>query len=87
MAAYLSKQTLFVERDVLRSVGMWDASFRSRAPSELLLRLNPVCSILGIPMVTYELALMAGLASTIRCFDNAAPLNSSRCIGHFRRSP
>lgn len=58
--SYLSKQTLFVERDVLRSVGMWDASFRSRVPSELLLRLNPVCSILGIPMVTYELHAHGG---------------------------
>ena len=52
--SFLSKQTLFVERDVLRSIGGFDAAFRSRAPSELFLRLNPVCSLLGLPEVTYR---------------------------------
>jgi hypothetical protein len=52
--SFLSKQTLFVEGDVLRSIGGFDETFRSRAPSELFLRLNPVCSILGVPEITYR---------------------------------
>jgi glycosyltransferase involved in cell wall biosynthesis len=45
--------TLVVERDVLLGVGGWDESFASRQHTELFLRLNPVCSLQGVPEVTY----------------------------------
>lgn len=54
-SSYNTKQTLVVEREVLRQIGGWDEAFRSRVHSELFLRLNPVCSILGLPVVTYQL--------------------------------
>ena len=53
--SYNTKQTLVVECKVLRQIGGWDEAFRSRVHSELFLRLNPVCSILGLPVVTYQL--------------------------------
>jgi hypothetical protein len=46
---------LVVERKVLYQIGGWDETFRSRVHSELFLRLNPACSILGLPIVTYQL--------------------------------
>lgn len=53
--SYNTKQTLVVEREVLHKIGGWDNTFRSRVHSELFLRLNPVCSILGLPIITYQL--------------------------------
>jgi glycosyltransferase involved in cell wall biosynthesis len=53
--SYNSKQTLVVEREVLQKIGGWDQEMRSRVHSELFLRLNPACSIIGIPVITYQL--------------------------------
>lgn len=53
--SFLSKQTMVVEREVLLNIGGFDESFPSRIHTELFLRLNPVCSILGLPVVTYRL--------------------------------
>lgn len=53
--SFISKQTLVVERDVLLSIGGYDETFLSRVHTELFLRLNPVCSILGIDNITYRL--------------------------------
>lgn len=53
--SYNTKQTLVVEREVIRLLGGWDETFRSRVHSELFLRLNPVCSLLGLQVVTYQL--------------------------------
>jgi glycosyltransferase involved in cell wall biosynthesis len=53
--SYNTKQTLVVEREVIRKIGGWDESFRSRVHTDLFLRLNPVCSLLGLPIVTYQL--------------------------------
>ena len=53
--SFLCKQTMVVERDVLLEIGGFDESFRSRVHSELFLRLNQVCSILGLPEITYKL--------------------------------
>lgn len=53
--SFNAKQTLVVETAVLRGIGGWDESFRSRTVTELFLRLNPVCSLLGIDEVTYHL--------------------------------
>lgn len=53
--SFLTKQSLLVEAAVLSSIGGFDASLRSRVHSELFLRLNPVCSLLGIDTVTYRL--------------------------------
>lgn len=53
--SFLSKQTLVIEKEVFLAVGGFDESFTSRETTELFLRLNPVCSILGIPQITYRL--------------------------------
>lgn len=58
--SFLTKQTLVVERDLLLSIGGFDEAFQSRVHSELFLRLNPVCSLLGLPFVTYQLAAHEG---------------------------
>lgn len=52
--SFLSKQTLVVEREVLHKIGGYDEAFSSREHTEMFLRLNPVCSILGLPIVTYR---------------------------------
>jgi glycosyltransferase involved in cell wall biosynthesis len=53
--SFLSKQTLVVERELILEIGGYDESFSSRVHTEIFLRLNPVCSILGVPTVTYQL--------------------------------
>ncbi|GAA3972908.1 glycosyltransferase family 2 protein [Allohahella marinimesophila] len=53
--SFISKQTLVVERDLLLEIGGYDEDFRSRVHTEMFLRLNAVCSILGIPRLTYQL--------------------------------
>jgi hypothetical protein len=58
--SYNTKQTLVVEREVILQMGGWDEAFRSRVHTELFLRLNPVCSILGLPVVTYQLYVHPG---------------------------
>lgn len=54
-ASFLSKQTLVIERELLLSLGGYDESFRSREHTELFLRLNPACSLMGLAVVTYRL--------------------------------
>lgn len=58
--SFISKQTLVVERTVFLSIGGYDENFQSRVHTEFFLRLNPVCSILGIPDPTYRLISHAG---------------------------
>jgi glycosyltransferase involved in cell wall biosynthesis len=58
--SFFSKQTLVVERNVLLGIGGFDESFTSLTYSEMFLRLNPVCSILGLPVVTYRQFLHKG---------------------------
>ena len=58
--SYLSKQTLIVERELLLEIGGYDETFTSRVHTEMFLRLNPVCSILGLPTVTYQLTAHEG---------------------------
>lgn len=53
--SFLSKQTLVVEKEVFLSIGGFDESFVSRETTELFFRLSTVCSILGIPQITYKL--------------------------------
>ena len=53
--SFASKQTLVVERQVLLDIGGFDESFTSRVHTELFLRLNAVCSLVGISEVTYRL--------------------------------
>ncbi|WP_299958618.1 glycosyltransferase family 2 protein [uncultured Modestobacter sp.] len=52
--SFALKSTLVVERAVLQEIGGWDESFRSRVQTELFLRLNPACSLLGLPTATYR---------------------------------
>ena len=54
-ASHLTKQSLVVEAEVLRSVGGFDESLSPRAWSDLFLRLNPVCSIEAVPVTGYLL--------------------------------
>ena len=58
--SYFTKQTLVVERDVILQIGGWDESLKSRVTTDLFLRLNPVCSIIGLPVVTYQLTAHEG---------------------------
>lgn len=58
--SYLTKQTLVVERQVVLDIGGWDEQFRSRVHSEFFLRLNPVCTLIGLPTVTYQLYSHSG---------------------------
>lgn len=53
--SYLTKQTLVVERELVLEIGGWDEQFRSRVHSDFFLRLNPVCTLIGLPVVTYQL--------------------------------
>jgi glycosyltransferase involved in cell wall biosynthesis len=47
--------TLLVPRDVLESLGGFDELLRSWVHAELFLRLNPTCSLQGVPLVTYRI--------------------------------
>ncbi len=58
--SYNTKQTLVVDRKLVLSLGGFDPAFRSRVHSELFLRLNPVCSLVGVPEVTYRLRKHSG---------------------------
>lgn len=53
--SFNTKQTMVIEREVLLSIGGFDETFTSRVHTELFLRLNRVCSLLGLPTVTYRL--------------------------------
>jgi len=53
--SYNTKQTLVVERDVINQIGGWDESFSSRVHTELFLRLNLVCTLIGLSVPTYQL--------------------------------
>ena len=53
--SFHTKQTLVVERDLAWKIGGWDETFRSRVHSEFFLRLNPQCTLIGLPEVTYHL--------------------------------
>jgi glycosyltransferase involved in cell wall biosynthesis len=48
------RATLVVERSLLLELGGWDDAFRGRLRHELLLRLNPVCSLQGIDRIGYR---------------------------------
>ncbi len=52
--SFFSKQTLVVERQLLLEIGGYDESFSSREHTEMFFRLNAVCSIVGLPIVTYR---------------------------------
>jgi len=52
--SFFSKQTLVVEREVLLGIGGFDESFSALPYTEMFLRLNPVCSLVGVPVVTYR---------------------------------
>ena len=50
--SHMTKCTLVVEREVLLAIGGFDPDFGSRQQSDLFLRLNPVCSLVGLDTVT-----------------------------------
>jgi hypothetical protein len=53
--SYHCKQSLVIERTLFLSLEGFDEAFASRVHTELFLRLNPACSILGVPETTYRL--------------------------------
>lgn len=76
--SFLSKQTMVVEREVLLGIGGFDESFTSRVHTELFLRLNPVCSILGLPTVTYR--LFAHTGSRVSSNSSLRQVNFKRLV-------
>lgn len=58
--SYHTKQTLVVDRAFVLDLGGFDPAFRSRVHTELFLRLNPACTLIGLPEVTYRLRAHAG---------------------------
>lgn len=52
--SYYSKQTLVVDRELLLGIGGFDSDNVARDFTDLLLRLSPVCAIVGLPTVTYR---------------------------------
>jgi len=58
--SFLCKQTMVVEQTVLLNIGGFDESFQSRVHTELFLRLNQACSILGLSTITYQLTAHEG---------------------------
>lgn len=52
--AYETKQTLLIEREILRRVGGWEDGFQPRETTELFLRLSKHCSFVGLPVITYR---------------------------------
>ncbi len=58
--SFWSKNTLVVEREVLAAIGGFDETLTSLEYTELFLRLNWECSILGIPVLTYRGYLQPG---------------------------
>lgn len=58
--SYHCKQSLLIERLVFLAIGGFDVAFRSRVHTELFLRLNAACSILGVPVTTYRLHRHSG---------------------------
>lgn len=59
--SYVTKNTLVVDRGLLIDIGGFDANLAACEWIDLLLRLNPVCSIVGIPTVTYRLSRAPGV--------------------------
>jgi len=55
------KQTLVVPTAVLRDIGGWDSTFRSRVTTELFMRLGEVCSFEGIDECGYQLTVHDGV--------------------------
>jgi glycosyltransferase involved in cell wall biosynthesis len=53
--SYSAGNTLIAPASLLRSIGGWDGEVLVVEQDELFLRLNEVCSILGIPIVTYRM--------------------------------
>jgi glycosyltransferase involved in cell wall biosynthesis len=58
--SYFTKQTLVAPRPVLAGVGGFDETFLSRGPTEMFWRLNAVCSLRGLPTITYDLRSHSG---------------------------
>jgi glycosyltransferase involved in cell wall biosynthesis len=53
-ASLLNHATLVAPREVLLRIGGWDEGFPAWEHDDMFLRLNAVCSIQGVPTVTYR---------------------------------
>jgi glycosyltransferase involved in cell wall biosynthesis len=58
--SHMSKHTLVAERELLTGLGGFDERLPTREMSDLLVRLNPVCSIEGLPEATMRLTRTGG---------------------------
>ena len=58
--SHVTKNTLVVERQSLLALGGFDTTLAACEWIDLFLRLNPECSILGIPTITYQLTRDSG---------------------------
>jgi hypothetical protein len=55
-----TQSTLLAPKAVLRGIGGWDDQIRSWEHDDMFLRLNAVCSIQGVPEVTYRASSHSG---------------------------
>jgi len=53
--SWVTKNTLIADRELLLQLGGFDASLAACEWIDLFLRLNPVCSILGVDAIAYQL--------------------------------
>jgi glycosyltransferase involved in cell wall biosynthesis len=58
--SHMTKHTLVVETDLLRALGGFDEDLSTRELSDVLLRLNAVCTIVGLTTTTYRLSRERG---------------------------
>ncbi|MDP8959770.1 MAG: hypothetical protein M3N51_11425, partial [Actinomycetota bacterium] len=58
--SYQVHNTLVAPRGVVESIGGWDEQLRGTEHDDFFLRLNAVCSIQGMPQVTYRMTVHTG---------------------------
>jgi glycosyltransferase involved in cell wall biosynthesis len=52
---FKTENTLFASVEVMKEIGGWDEAIQSWVHDDLFLRLNAVCSLQGVPAITYVL--------------------------------
>jgi len=85
------KQSLVIERAVVAGIGGFDERFRAHVHSDLFLRLNPVCSILGVDRPGYRFHRHGGATVTgdpvLRAQSLAALIDKHRAVLERRARP
>lgn len=81
--------TLLAPVEVLRAIGGWDEELRASEHDDLFLRLNPVCSLQGVPEPTYRITQDADARLHSPTVERAAAMERT-VLKHeevFRRHP